>query len=76
MSFVPGNCFLSRADVFASFMSRVKRYGPDWCVSVGWASSCKGKGCQLDSRSGYIPGLQVQFPVRGAYTVRETALSH
>ena len=30
------------------------------CGSVGWASSCKAKGYQLDSQSGHMPGLWVQ----------------
>ena len=30
---------------------------PDWCRSVGWVSSCRAKGCRLDSQSGHMPGL-------------------
>ena len=37
---------------------------PDWCGSVHWASLCKPKGHQFDSRSGHMPGSQVRFPVR------------
>ena len=33
------------------------------CGSVGWASSCKAKGCRFDSWSGHMPGLWVQSPV-------------
>ena len=36
------------------------KFTPDWCGSVGWASSCKAEGHQFDSRSGHMPGLQVQ----------------
>ena len=38
---------------------------PDWCCSVGWALSCKPKGHQFDSQSGYTPGLQAWSPVGG-----------
>ena len=33
---------------------------PDQCGSVGWVSSCKGKGHGFDSRSGSVPGLQAR----------------
>ena len=34
--------------------------GPGHCSSVGWALSHKVKGHRFDSRSGHMPGLQVQ----------------
>ena len=33
---------------------------PGWCGSVGWALSCKVKGCWFCSCSGHMPRLQVQ----------------
>ena len=38
-------------------------YCPDWCGSAGFVSSCKQKGGQFDSRSGYMFGLQSRSPV-------------
>ena len=35
-------------------------FGPDWCSSVGWASSCKLKSCWF-----IMPGLQARSPVGG-----------
>ena len=35
---------------------------PDWCGSVGWASSSKLKGVGFDSWSGHLPGLKVRSP--------------
>ena len=40
----------------------IKNYSPDRCVSVGWVSFRKAKGCQLDSQSGHTPGLWVWSP--------------
>ena len=36
---------------------------PDWCGSVGWASSHRPKGQWFDSRSGHMPGLWARSPV-------------
>ena len=55
--------------------------GPDVCGSVGWASSnkVKPKGCQFDSWSGHMPGLQVwsliEVPMRGNRTLMFLSLS-
>ena len=34
----------------------------DPCDLVGWALSCKVKGCQFDSGSGHMPRSWVQSP--------------
>ena len=36
---------------------------PDWCGSVGWASSGKAKGHQFNSGSGHKHGLWARSPV-------------
>ena len=52
-------------------------WGPDWCGSVGWASSRDLKGCQFDSRSGQVPGLQVRSWVgAGRGAADDISLSH
>ena len=38
---------------------------PDWCGSVGWASSLKPKGHQFNSQSGHMSGLQARSLVGG-----------
>ena len=38
---------------------------PGWCSSVDWAPACRPKGCQFDSQSGHMPGLQARSPVGG-----------
>ena len=43
-----------------------KYVGPDWCGSVGWASSCKQKGHRFDLRSEDMPGSQASSLVGGA----------
>ena len=43
---------------------------PDWCGSVGWASSCKLKGHQFDPWSRNTPGFGVRSQVRAH--VRDT----
>ena len=45
-------------------IKRWRRYSPEQRDSVGWVSSHKVKGYWLDSQSGHVTGLQVQFPVR------------
>ena len=37
----------------------IRDSSPDRCGSIGWVSLHKAKGCQLNSRSGYMPGLRV-----------------
>ena len=54
--------------------------GPDVCGSVGWASSnkVKPKGCQFDSWSGHMPGLQVWSLIevmKGNHTLMFLSLS-
>ena len=34
--------------------------GPDYCSSVGWATTCKTKDDQFNSRSGHMPGLRAR----------------
>ena len=46
-------------------LSKVSSFSVDWCGSVDWVAFCKPKGCQFDSQSGYLPGLQARSPVGG-----------
>ena len=52
---------LSRKD----WLSRTG-YSPDWCDSVGWASSHKVKGHPFDSCLEHLPGMQAQCPRLGS----------
>ena len=36
---------------------------PGWCSSVDWVQACAPKGCQHDSQSRHMPGLQARSPV-------------
>ena len=47
----------------------------DWCGSVGWASSCRTKGCGFGSWSGYMPGLWVGSLVLGTNQRQMTDVS-
>ena len=38
---------------------------PGWCGLVGWALACGPIGCQFDSPSGHMPGLQARSPFGG-----------
>ena len=41
---------------------------PGWCGSVDWVpASLWTKGCQFNSQSGHMPGLQARTPVRGTW---------
>ena len=52
-------------------------YDPDWWGSVGSVPPHKVKGRQLDSWSGHVPGLWVQFPVgMNIYGSQSMSLSH
>ena len=42
-------------------------FSPVWCSSVDWAPAYKPKGCQFDSQSGHMPGLQPRSPVWGVW---------
>ena len=44
-----------------TFVCSIDTFPPGGCGSVGWASFCKAKGHQFDSRSGHIPGLCVKL---------------
>ena len=37
------------------------KVSPGWCGSVDWELTCKPKGHQFNSRSGYVPGLQARL---------------
>ena len=69
-------CFIPRTIPQQWFLnSVVKNYtllkiienSPGSCGSVDWALACKPKGCQLDSQSGHMPGLQARSPVGGVW---------
>ena len=48
---------------------------PEWCGSVGWASTYKLKGHWFKSRSGHKPGFPARFPVRGVWEATGWCLS-
>ena len=41
------------------------RSSPGWCGSVDLVLACEPKGCQFDSQSRHMPGLQARSPVGG-----------
>ena len=41
-------------------------FNPGWCGSMDWVPACEPKGCQFDSQSGHMPGLQARSPAGGA----------
>ena len=43
--------------------------------SVGWASSCKPRGHQFDSRTQHVPGLPARSPVGGVWEATNQFLS-
>ena len=42
-----------------------RQYCPDWCGSVGWASSCRVKGHRFDTQLRHMPGLGARALVGG-----------
>ena len=59
------------------FVVKIKNTcGPNWCGSVGWASSCKPKGCHSDSHSGHMLALQARSgPQLGALERQPVSVS-
>ena len=51
---------------FSVLFLKVKKFCPGWCGSVDGVWACKPKGCEFDSQSGHMPGLQARSPMRSA----------
>ena len=49
---------------------------PHWCDFVGWAWSCKPKGCWFDSQSGHMSGWQAMSSVGGVQEATNRCFSH